>query len=154
MSTLCIRAATQADLLAILAVETACFADVWSFNTLQSTLEDVKSFVWVATVENRVVGYVTAWTIGDEGELTRIAVLSNLRGQGVGRQLLQAAQQECFVRGAASLFLEVRESNVSALRLYARFGFGEVGRRPRYYSDGEDALILHAHLAESLFGES
>ena len=137
------------DVAVLVELEAACFPDAWPRSSLQSTLEDDKSFVMLALDDGVVAGYATAWTLGDEGELPRIAVLPQFRGRGIGEALLRAAMQECRRRGAGALFLEVRQSNQAARRLYEKCGFHEVGRRRRYYQDGEDACIYKAVLPDS-----
>lgn len=83
-----------------------------------------------------LAGYYVAHTVMDEVTLMNIAVAPALQGQGFGAVLLN----DLVGRGAdldgqlrARLFLEVRESNASAIRLYQRYGFTEIGRRPGYY---------------------
>ncbi|WP_243303837.1 GNAT family N-acetyltransferase [Geothrix oryzisoli] len=77
-----------------------------------------------------------------EAELLRIAVASEARGQGLGRAVLEACQRELAGEGLVHLFLEVRPTNLAAIRLYERCGWEPCGCRPRYYSDGEDALLF------------
>jgi ribosomal-protein-alanine N-acetyltransferase len=137
-----VRPATPDDAAQIIEVERACFHDAWSAAGIHKILGDEKSLVYVAEEGKQIVGYAAAWTISDEGEITRVAVLEAQRGRGLGRALLQHTQNECVRRGATLIFLEVRESNVAARTLYARCGWIEVGRRKRYYQDGEDALVL------------
>ena len=77
-----------------------------------------------------------------EAELLRIAVDPAHRGQGLGRRLLEACQEDLAAAGMAHLFLEVRASNAPAIRLYGDCGWRQCGRRPGYYPDGEDALLF------------
>lgn len=84
----------------------------------------------------RLAGYYVAHTVADEVTLMNIAVDPALQGRGYGAVLLNDLIGRCAdLQGElrARLFLEVRESNESALRLYYRYGFSEVGRRPGYY---------------------
>lgn len=142
MTLFSVRPATLNDVAAIIEIERACFSDAWSVAGIEKIVADEKSMVFVAEVQNEIVGYASAWTIGDEGEITRVAVLDSARGKGIGKVLLQALQHECVWRGARLLFLEVRESNTPARGLYGSCGWLEVGRRKNYYADGEDALVL------------
>ncbi len=79
-----------------------------------------------------------------EGELLRIAVDPQRRGQGLGRQLMETVRLELAASGLTELHLEVRAGNAAARALYAACGWREVGRRAGYYGDGEDA-VLCAH---------
>ncbi|MBU2489925.1 MAG: ribosomal protein S18-alanine N-acetyltransferase [Proteobacteria bacterium] len=78
-----------------------------------------------------------------EMHLFRLAVLPPFRGRGLGLFLARACLIEAARQGADTAWLEVRNDNVPARRLYARAGFSEVGIRRRYYADtGEDAVIM------------
>lgn len=101
----------------------------------------------VATVDGRVAGYVIARRAADEGEILNLAVAPEHRGAGIGRALAERALSALAGRGVARVFLEVRESNTVARRLYARLGFHEIARRTRYYQrPAEDAVVLETAL--------
>jgi ribosomal-protein-alanine N-acetyltransferase len=92
-------------------------------------------------------GMLLARVTADDAEILTMAVLPEKRRRGIGRTLLAAGMREAASRGASALFLEVSISNQAARDLYRAAGFAEVGRRPRYYSDGADALVMRASLA-------
>jgi [ribosomal protein S18]-alanine N-acetyltransferase len=73
--------------------------------------------------------------------LLRIAVSPEARGQGLGRRLLEACQRDLAEEGLVHLYLEVRASNASAIRLYRSCGWTPCGMRAGYYPDGEDAAL-------------
>jgi ribosomal-protein-alanine N-acetyltransferase len=76
----------------------------------------------------------------DEAEILTIGVTA--RRLGVGRALLVAGVEKVRALGAAKMFLEVAADNAAARGFYAQAGFVEVGRRPNYYANGADALVL------------
>jgi len=82
----------------------------------------------------------------DEAEILTLAVRPESRRRGAGRALLDAAMEAAAAAGAARMLLEVAEDNAAARALYAAAGFAPAGRRPRYYPDGRDALVLAAVL--------
>jgi len=83
------------------------------------------------------------WLMVDEAHITTFAVHPAWRRQKIGERLLLAFLDVAVARQAREATLEVRLSNISARRLYEKYGFRPVGLRPRYYSDdGEDALIM------------
>ena len=86
-------------------------------------------------------GTVLARVAADEAEILTVAVAPEAQGQGLGRALLEHAMHEAARRGASSMVLEVSVANAAALALYKAAGFATVGRRPRYYPGGADALI-------------
>jgi ribosomal-protein-alanine N-acetyltransferase len=91
----------------------------------------------VAEVEGGVVGFAVWRGVGEgEWELLNVAVDPIARGRGVGRALVEALP-------AGRIFLEVRESNAGARRLYERSGFAVVGRRRGYYqAPAEDGIVM------------
>jgi ribosomal-protein-alanine N-acetyltransferase len=83
------------------------------------------------------------WLLGDELHIANIAVAPKFRRLGLGRRLLGHVLHRAAEKGMQSATLEVRVGNRAALSLYESYGFQEVGRRKRYYSDNrEDALLL------------
>lgn len=92
-------------------------------------------------------GMVLARAIAEEAEILTLAVTPEARRQGIARALLAAARRDAEARGASELFLEVAAGNAPARALYGGCGFAEVGRRRRYYANGEDALVLRAVLS-------
>lgn len=102
------------------------------------------TLAWVA---RRVPGgepeaYLLAWQVADEIELLQLVVRASARRAGLGGALLDRLCAVAREGGVMAVHLEVRASNVPALALYRSRGFREVARRPRYYADGEDALLL------------
>ncbi|SPE22363.1 GCN5-related N-acetyltransferase [Candidatus Sulfopaludibacter sp. SbA3] len=95
--------------------------------------------VWVALCGNRVAGFLAARSIdAGECELLNLAVSPDFRRQGVARALIQA-----LTRGyQRTIFLEVRESNEAARKLYKSMGFQEIGTRPAYYDFPPEAAIV------------
>lgn len=144
MSTV-VRAATAADVAAIVALEAESFPlDPWSQNLVGEgvggTLPTV-SYV-VAEEAGAFAGYAVVSVVDVDAELQRIAVPVPLRRTGVATALLAAVREVAREGGAERLLLEVREDNVAARLFYERHGFAELGRRPRYYRDGTAALVL------------
>lgn len=90
-----------------------------------------------------IIGYGGIWLTVDDAHITTIAVDPSVRGRGIGELLLNALIDDAYELQARQLTLEVRVSNLTAQRLYLKYGFQPAGTRPRYYTDnGEDALIM------------
>lgn len=131
------------DLPRILEIEQASFSTPWRRSTFEGLLRRGDADLIGATAEGRLVGYAITWTIMDQAELGNVAVMGEVRGRGLGRTLVLAALERVRSRGARECFLEVRESNHTARRLYESLGFVAIGRRRRYYSSPvEDALVM------------
>ena len=132
------------DLDAVHRIELASFSSPWPPNAYRSELETnrLASYL-VARVDGEIVAYGGMWLMVDEAHITTFAVHPAWRRQKIGERLLLAFLDVAAARQAREATLEVRLSNISARRLYEKYGFRPVGLRPRYYSDdGEDALIM------------
>lgn len=138
-----IRTARPADLPRMVRIERASFPLPWSETAFRAVMRREDGRVIVADRGGEVAGYAAVWFAADEGELGDIAVDPDHRRSGVATRLVEAVMQEARRRGAQQLFLQVRESNRPALRLYRATGFRKVGRRRDYYrSPTEDAIVL------------
>lgn len=95
-------------------------------------------------------GFILARAVADEAEVLTLAVRPDARRGGQGTRLVAEGVAAAGLRGADRVFLEVAQDNAAARALYARTGFVETGRRPRYYSrpDGSrvDALLFTLNL--------
>ncbi|MFO7778826.1 MAG: GNAT family N-acetyltransferase [Nitriliruptoraceae bacterium] len=101
--------------------------------------------VLVAVAGGEVLAAALGLLQADDGHVVDLAVAPSLRRRGIGRRLLSALVTELRTRGARAVTLEVRAGNLGALALYRGAGFVVEGHRPRYYPDGEDALLLWQH---------
>ena len=143
-ATVTIEPALRIDVPLIAELERVAFSDPWSLASFESVMDEPAAYVAVArAASERILGYVVAWFAADEGEIANLAVREPTRRQGIGASLLDAALSEGRRRGAQNVYLEVRESNEAARRLYASRGFEELGRRRGYYKRPvEDAIVL------------
>jgi ribosomal-protein-alanine N-acetyltransferase len=145
-----IRPATAADMDRVRAIEVSSFTDPWTRSAFERLLGDRRvHFVVACNAAGVVVGYVVAWFVVDEGEIANLAVAPEARGRHIGALLLDDTVRRARDRGVGALYLEVRDSNVTARALYSSRGFVEVGRRRRYYRrPEEDALVLRLVLPQ------
>ena len=102
-----------------------------------------------------IVGYLCAYLIFEELQLASVAVKEAFRRQGIARRLILEMICQARERGAKEFWLDVRESNAAARRLYERLGFREVYRRKSYYrKPKEDALVLLRPAGEAVLRPS
>lgn len=126
--------------------------EAWGEAAFRRELASPHSHPFVAVVNQKVVGYVVVWILYDEGTIMTLAVDRSMWGKGIGKELMRFLLN--FLRGKVKkVLLDVRKSNVRAIRLYQRFGFRIVGERPRYYSDGENALLMEYLYTEEVSHE-
>lgn len=113
-------------------------------------LEDPRELLLVARpLDNPdlIAALFSSVIVIDELQIDNIAVDRSFRGRGIAGQLLKVALHAAFDRGARTAVLEVRRSNLPAIRLYRSSGFAVVGARTAYYRNpDEDALIMSASL--------
>ncbi len=133
----------HSDLIDVVPIERLCFGDRWSVQAFANELENPASTYFVARENGKIVGYAGFWLILDEAHITTIATHPQWQRRSIGEQMLLALIDAAASKGAKWLTLEVRASNASAQRLYAKYGFTALGRRRGYYQDdGEDALVM------------
>lgn len=120
----------------------------WNNSTFCSCLTP-PYFAWKIEEAHMVLGYYIGLQVLNEVTLMDIAIHKAHRGTGLGRQLMQHFVTESLNKNAEILWLEVRESNTSAINLYSSFNFHLIETRKNYYktADGkEHALIMRARL--------
>lgn len=139
-----VRIAKSSDLDDIYDLDVQTFAMPWSKEALSyDILENDNAFVIVAEYEGQFAGYADIWTVLDEADLNSIAVRVDFRRKGIGDAIMFAMTEMLSANGVETINLEVRVSNIPAIKLYKKYGFKECGVRPGYYLDnGEDALIM------------
>jgi len=143
------RPMTEADLDAVLKIEYAAFSHPWTRGIFADGLKSYDC--WMMFEGTQQVGHGVIQIILDEAHLLNITVKPESQGRGLGLRLLEHLMARANALGARECFLEVRESNQSAYRLYERFGFNEIGRRRGYYpavGGREDALVMACTLLD------
>lgn len=135
------------DLDQVLAIEQASFTMPWSRNLFLSEFRNKPvSLMLAAHTEFEVrelVGYVVCWVFVDEVHILDLAARPDLRRHGIARRLVREALRTAYAWGARRAFLETRESNAAALKLYSRFGFVRTQVRTEYYDlPVEDAIVM------------
>jgi len=133
----------------IAAIERQCFSTPWTAAMLEQELyNDTASFLVAQDETGKVCGYAGLHVVLDEGYIDNVAILPELRRQGLARRLVEVY---CRFGEAhlAFLTLEVRASNEAAIALYEGFDFKPAGLRRDYYTKPkEDAILMTRRFAE------
>jgi ribosomal-protein-alanine N-acetyltransferase len=130
----------------IVEIEKRSFARPWTQDMFLSSAANEHIYFKVAIDdESNALGYCIFWIVADETEILDIAITPQERGKAYGAALLETVIKISKEQGSQSIFLEVRQSNDTALKLYKSFGFEQVGIRKKYYID-EDAAIMRKKL--------
>ena len=144
-----LRFAEAADVDVLQALHARAFDAPWPAVEIERLMRIMGGFAILAEAA-APQGFILVRTVADEAEVLTLAVAPDVRRQGVGRALVEAAGQEAARRGARSFFLEVAEDNPAALALYESADFQAVGLRRAYYARPNaapaDALVLRRPL--------
>lgn len=130
------------DIAAVAELEKSCFRDPWSYRMFADSFMSGRFKTVLCEENGKIVGYGGAIVGVGEADVANIAVDEAYRGKGIGRELVGRLETALLTEGIGRIFLEVRVSNSAALALYLKCGFVGKTVRPRYYGDGEDAVIM------------
>jgi len=136
-----IRNAIIDDAKEIFNIEKKVFKDHWSLKSIKSELNNLKySKISVLEIERKIIGYVFQRIIDDQNHIINVAIDIPFQHKGYGRFLLKNILKEDSYD--TNVFLEVKEANFPAVKLYTDLGFEEVQRKDGYYSDGSSAIFM------------
>ncbi len=136
------RLATAADAKEIAAMEAQYFSDAWGEGDILTYICSELSMCYSAVDGDGLVGYILGRKIVPEGEIYRVCVKAEKRQRGIGAKLLSYAMKTEMGEGVETVFLEVREQNTAARRLYASEGFSEISIRKNYYKNPTDNAVI------------
>lgn len=140
-----IRSATPADIPAMLQIEQSANSHPWSEGTFNTCFGE-RYFNAVLLDDNDAIqGFYIGEKVAVEASLFNIGVAPKAQGQGYGQQLMQHFIAQAQDLEALDCWLEVRQSNANAIKLYEKCGFIQTGLRPSYYpaaTGREDAILM------------
>lgn len=137
---------TPADLKAIHDIERASFPAPWRIEFFESELRADWRFNLVAKRGGVVIGYLFAMWLFDELHVNKIAVIETERRKGIADLLMERCFEFARKTGVRTITLEVRKSNAGAQEFYRHLDFKGAYLRPRYYPDGEAAVVMTREL--------
>lgn len=152
-----IRRAIAADIPALMALEKhSATAAHWSAEQYQTAFSNETSSRVVLIVEDEAAaqGFILGKALAEEWEIENIVVAERARRHGLGTRLLGEFLNLAQGGGGDAVFLEVRESNLAARRLYEKRGFVQSGRRKLYYREPEEDAIVYRLNVASHFVQS
>ena len=140
-----IREMKREDIPNIMRMEKKLFTTSWEEEMFIEEIE--KQYAYVLEIKNKIIGYICGWKLLDEFNITNIAVASDFQRKGFGKALVKFLMSKLLDEKCFKFFLEVRESNQAAKKLYEKLGFVVIGIRKNYYhSPEEDAMVLGVNL--------
>ena len=138
-----IRRAAEADAFRLAELEAVIFSDGWSQRDVLSAITENGAMCYVGEAEGDIVCYLIGRKIPPEAEIYRVATAPMHRRRGYSRELIRFVL-EAESDSACDVYLEVRESNVPARRLYGECGFSEISVRKNYYKNPtENGINMH-----------
>ena len=143
MTDLIFERMTEQHISRVAELEKQCFSTPWSETALSEELSNKFARFFVALLNGEIVGYIGAHNILGEVYITNVAVFPEYRKNGFGEALIKKFIEMVKKENADFITLEVRKSNISAINLYEKCGFNEVGKRKNFYEKPcEDAILM------------
>lgn len=148
-----IRRCEDRDLTSVVNINMVTLPEHYSDYFFESLLRELPEAFIVAEVDEKVVGYIMCKIefgfsnfrkLGfvKKGHVVSVAVLDQHRGKGIGKALMLEGINGVVSRKSDEIYLEVRISNIQAIRMYQKLGFQIKSRLRSYYRDGEDAYLM------------
>mgnify|MGYP000998552979 CR=1 FL=1 len=135
------------DFDAVMIIENSAFLYPWSLELLlQDFLHHPYSEYYKLVVGEEIVGYFGLWIVGEFSQITTFAIKLEKQGLGYGKAMLDYLIKTVTESNCQNITLEVRTTNVKAIKLYEKAGFYKVTVRKRYYENGEDAYLMKLDL--------
>ncbi len=135
-----IRKILKKDIKQIVLLEEELLGETLGVELLENELNSNITTFYVATIGDKVVGYIGRYAYIDEAEILNFVVDANYQRQGIGQRLFDKIKED--LPQLKKITLEVKASNTKALNFYYKNGFTKIDVRKKYYKDGEDALVL------------
>ena len=141
-----------ADLESVKSLDKLAFSNPWPENAFKYEIENNKNARnWVGElndgIDRTIIALAVVWIILDEAHIGTFAVHPDEQDKGVGHLLLATICKTLIEENITRIFLEVRKSNIKAIKLYKKFGFEVDGERKNYYRDnGETAILMSASI--------
>ena len=136
------REGLEPDKLFRLAEENYLTKSPWSIKGFSEDIQLEHAYYGLAMVNENCIGYIGYHLIFDEAEITNFVIEKDFQQRGIATRLLQAGLDQLKKKGCKKVFLEVRESNQPAIRLYEKNGFVQLGVRKNYYHEPEENAMI------------
>ena len=141
-----IRKAILDDIDDLLVIENKCFSDPWKKKDLQYELSENPVNVFLVFEKDlEIIGFIDFMITFNSATISQIAIVPEHRNKGYARRLLDAMETmfpKDIENSVETITLEVRASNQKALNLYTKNGYEKITIKPKYYSNGEDAIYM------------
>ncbi len=142
-----IRKMVLKDLPEIIKMEKELFTAPWSEYMFLEEINNHYAYILVNKGNKEIIGYVCGLKLFDELSITNLAVKKEFQRCGFGEKLIKSIIKKLLEEKCFKFFLEVRESNQPAIKLYEKFGFEQIGIQVNYYNNPvENAVMMKLNL--------
>ena len=142
---------TNINLDSIFNIEKKCFSHPISIKNLNENLNNDKYYFIGCEIDEKITAYCGVFIVSNEAYINNIAVLQEYRNKGIATKILEEIINIANEKNCEFITLEVRESNISAINLYKKLGFEQLGMRKKYYREPvETAIIMTKYFGEKL----
>jgi len=139
-----IREMSEDDIHRVMEIERRSFVSPWTRGMFEETIASAISTSFILEKNMEILGYIMLYSVEDEAHIMNLAVHPDHRRKGCALKLIDHTISHFSGGNVSRFFLEVREGNMNARRLYKKYGFGIIGKRKGYYTEtNEDALVMH-----------
>ena len=143
----------ERDLPFVMEIERLSFPNPWQESSFRGEIANLHisyPSVIIYRPQDKIIGYIIFWLVGDEAQISNLAVHPDFKRLGIGGTILHQVLTIMHRMGAKQVILEVRPSNLAARTLYEKNGFTPIGIRRGYYQEPpEDALLMSKNLVHS-----
>ncbi len=148
-----IREMEIADIIVIMELEKELFSAPWSEAMFSEEIKGHYAYILQKDENKEIIGYLSGWKLLDEFTITNIGISQKFQRMGLGAKLVKFIISKLLYERCFMFYLEVRESNLKAIRLYEKFGFEQVGLRVNYYQNPvENAVMMRLNMLQKIKG--
>lgn len=137
-----IRNIDKTDIPILVALEEELLKETVGEEMLAAELHNKFAKFYVATVDDKVIGYLSCWMIEDTVDIINVVIDKNYQHLGFGQALFSKMEEETKISGCNQIMLEVKENNNQAINFYVKQGYEQISMRKNYYRDHTNALIM------------
>lgn len=119
------------------------FSDKWNLTQWEDEFNKNEfATILLLVNDNEILGYIDYWILFEQATIAKMCIKKDYRNRGLGDFLLKGALKRIDENICLSTSLEVRVSNISAIKLYEKNLFKNELIKKGYYSDGEDCYFM------------
>ena len=144
----------ETDIESVLLIESQSSYNPWTQTQLLESIKNPVNLGYALIYKSEIIGYLIAMPAIDSSDILNIAIDSKHQRKGYGKSLIEHLTQALSNKGISQVLLEVRQSNVSAIKFYLALGFKEISVRKNYYTKNsndpsvkEDGIIMRLEIS-------